>query len=291
MNPEGVIGSLVRWASTSEDIRCVLLTGSRAEDSKPLDEFSDFDVLLFVDNVENVVGREDWVEWRGPALVRYREIRDSDGYEVAADLVFYEDGVKMDFTVAPYAALQSMVETGTLPEDLDAGYRTLVDKDGITSRLPEPSGGAYIPKAPREEEYLDLVGEFWWETFYVAKSLVRRELLPAKYSLDSVMKLQLLRRALEWWVGVESDWRVPTGALGRGLADQLEPELWSEFEKTYVGPGMEENWEALLRTTELFEHVARKVGEALGFEYPEGLSESARTRLIRIRERGAICGS
>jgi aminoglycoside 6-adenylyltransferase len=287
MNAEGVIESLIRWARTSEDIRCVLLTGSRAENSKRLDEFSDFDVLLFVDNVENVVGREDWVEWRGPALVRYRETRDAYGYGVAADLVLYEDGVKMDFTVAPYAALQSMVETGTLPDDLDVGYRTLVDEDGITARLPEPSGSAYIPKAPHEEEYLDLVGEFWWETFYVAKSLVRRELLPAKYSLDSVMKLQLLRRALEWWVGVESDWRVPTGALGRGLADQLEPELWSELEKTYVGSGMEENWEALLRTTELFERVAREVGEALGFEYPEELSESARTRLIRIREKGA----
>ncbi len=57
-----------------------------------------------------------------------------------------------------------------------------------------------------EAEYLDVIEEFWWETHYVAKGLWRDDLLGARYSVDNVMKLQLLRRMLEWRIELDRDW-------------------------------------------------------------------------------------
>jgi aminoglycoside 6-adenylyltransferase len=103
---------------------------------------------------------------------------------------------------------------------------------------------------------------------YVAKCLRRDELLPAKYCLDCDMKHVFLRQMLEWRAALDHDWSLPAGFLGRGLKKRLPPEIWSELERTYVGVGIEDNWEALFRTLALFRRVAVEVGAALGYAYP-----------------------
>ena len=85
------------------------------------------------------------------------------------------------------------------------------------------------------------------------------------------MKVELLLRMLEWRIELDHDWSWKPGVLGRGLKRALPPDLWSAFERTYAGPGIAENWDALFATTALFRRVAREVGQALGYAYPEEL--------------------
>jgi hypothetical protein len=40
------------------------------------------------------------------------------------------------------------------------------------------------------------------------------------------------------------------------------------LEETYVGASIQENWEAMFKTIDLFQKVAIEVGEHLGFAYP-----------------------
>jgi aminoglycoside 6-adenylyltransferase len=103
----------------------------------------------------------------------------------------------------------------------------------------------------------------------VAKCLRRDELLPAKYCLDLDMKHNFLRQMLDWRMECAHNWSAPTGFLGRGLKKALPPDLWSQVERTYVGAGIEENWEALFRTLALFRQVAVGVAEQLGYVYPD----------------------
>ncbi len=49
------------------------------------------------------------------------------------------------------------------------------------------------------------------------------------------------------------------------------------FEATFVGPGIEENWEALFR------EVSRTVAADLGLEYPEELDRGVTRYLEAIR--------
>src|SRR2546430_15586410 len=88
------------------------------------------------------------------------------------------------------------------------GYQVLLDKDSRTSRWKRPSFMAHVPGRPTEAEYLSLIGEFWWEATYVARSLRREDPVFAKFCLDYQIKLEVMRRMLEWRMEIEHDWRI-----------------------------------------------------------------------------------
>ena len=64
---------------------------------------------------------------------------------------------------------------------------------------------------------------------------------------------------------VDHDCPLSVDALGKGLKKRLSPEIWSQFEETYVGADIAETWEALFR------RVAIEVVE--GNVYPQRLDE------------------
>jgi aminoglycoside 6-adenylyltransferase len=159
----------------------------------------------------------------------------------------------------------------------------LVDKDRLAEQLKPPSHSTYLLQRPSEAEYQALVEEFWWETTYVAKNLWRDELVPARYSFDSVMKFELLRKMLEWRVALDQNWAFSPGNYGRYLKHRLDADTWQEFAATFVGPDLDENWKALWRTTALFRRIGKEVGVALGYVYPHRLDEEVASYLRGMR--------
>jgi aminoglycoside 6-adenylyltransferase len=160
-----------------------------------------------------------------------------------------------------------------LPAELDAGYVVLLDKDGLSVGMGVPTYSAFIPPRPTEEAYQTVVNDFFSDAPYVAKCLRRDELLPAKWCLECDMKHLYLRQVLEWRIQRDHNWSLPAGNLGKGLKKRLPAETWRELESTYVGPGIAENWDALLRTMALFRRVATAVADDLGYVYPLDLDE------------------
>jgi aminoglycoside 6-adenylyltransferase len=284
MNRQGdVIDVLTAWAGEQPLVRALLLTSSQANPNAPVDALSDYDIVIVATRVQPLLADEIWVNAFAAPLVRFRDSRSLDGFETHTRLVLYEDGTKVDYTLWPEALLARIVADGRLPDQLDVGYRVLLDKDGVAGRLAPPTYTAHIPPRPSEADYLDLVEEFWWETSYVAKNLWRDELFPAKYSFESVIKFDLLRRLLEWSVELDHDWSLKPGALGRGLKRHLPPDRWSQIEHTFVDADLEANWAALFATAALFREVAATVGDRLGYTYPYDLDERMMQYLARIK--------
>lgn len=278
-----VIERLVRWAERQALVRVLLLESSRASDDAPLDAFSDYDVALVVSDVRPFVESETWLSDFDEPLVRFRDTSVTMGIQTYNRLVLYKDRTKIDYLVWPVTVLQRILEESRLPDVLNWGYRVLLDKDGLASGLPAPTRTAHIPARPTEQEYLALMEEFWWETIYVAKNLWRDEVIHAKYNLEYVMKLELLLRLLEWRIELDHHWSLKPGILGRGLKKLLPAEIWKALERTYVGAGIEENWEALFATTNLFRRVAIEVGSALGYAYPYELDRDVTAYLEEVR--------
>jgi len=279
-----VVDRLVRWANADDDVRALMLTSSRASPSAAVDTLSDYDVVVVLRDIASATADESWLREYGTPLVQFRDRAELHGIATATRLVLYEDGTKIDYQVWPAGLLRRLAIEPRLPDNLDVGYVVLVDKDNLTEQLKAPSYAAHIPKRPTESEFLDVVEEFWWESQYLAKALWRDELLPAKYSFDVVMKLNLLRRMLEWLVELDRDWSIRPGRMGRELKARLDPELWPEVEVTFVGSSIDENWDALFRCTALFGKVARSVAAGLGYHYPDDM-ESAMTRYLkRVQE-------
>src|SRR5712692_72051 len=173
-----VIHRLVQWADSQPLVRAMVLTSSRANDRAPVDLLSDYDVILAVSEMRPFAHEESWLQDYGKVLVLFRDQGQVYGLRTLARLV----------------------------GQLDVGYLVLVDKDHLTQGLTPPTYTAHIPARPRNKEFQSLVEEFWWETTYVAKNLWRDELLPAKSALDFSLKLQGLRRVLEWRIELDHHW-------------------------------------------------------------------------------------
>ncbi len=278
-NPPGeaeVLTNLVSWAKGQDSVRAVILTSSRAIPEASMDILSDYDVVLVVQKVEPFYEDRSWLEEFGPVLVVYRDpLTPYFGFLKTCIVTQYENSLKIDFSVWPAEILQAIAAVPRLPDEFDAGYRILLDKDGIAARLDPPTYGGYIPHPPSESEYRDVVELVFHEATYVAKHLWRGDLMTAKINMDFNMKVRDLRIMLEWLIEIDHDWTVKPGPWGRRLKSWLRPDLWAELEETYTGAGFEENWQALYRTIALFQKVALEVGECLGYRYPQELHDRA----------------
>ncbi|MEJ2130098.1 MAG: aminoglycoside 6-adenylyltransferase [Gammaproteobacteria bacterium] len=281
MDASSVIARITDWATDDENVRAVLLTSSQV--SGDTDALSDFDVELYVSDPAPFLGEPDWQVYLGDVLVRLPpEAEDRDANQFGR-LVIHADGTKVDYSIYRVQVLEEMVRSQRLHTLLELGYRVLLDRDGLAARLPAPSYRAEISSKPTEQEFADTVEEFFWETTYVAKNLRRGELWPWKYSLESVMKLELLRRILEWRVEIAHGWSLRAGVLGRRLKRHLDGRTWGELERTFVGAGVEENWTALFATIGLFRRVAREVARELGYGYPQSLDDRVSSYLRKVR--------
>jgi aminoglycoside 6-adenylyltransferase len=279
-----VLKRLVAWAEVQPTVRAMILTSSRARDDETVDELSDYDVIVAVTAPDEFLGNEAYVSAYERPLARWGDEDELLGLRTTFRGVVYEDGVKIDFTIWPAELLERVAEQDGLPECLDVGYRVLVDKDARTGDWKPPTFQAHIPRPPTEEEYRALVEEFWWSSTYVAKALRRGEVVFVKFVLDYDMKLGVLRRFLEWRLEIEHGWNVRPGVLGRGLERLLPPDLVDALHATYVGGEVNANWDALFATAALFRRVAREVGNALGYEYPQEVDDGIEAQLKAVRD-------
>ncbi len=277
------VAEIVDWAGAEDTVRAAVLTGSRADPEAPTDALSDYDICLFVVEGSGLEDTDDWPQRFGAILVRLDETVTYLDRTVPTRLVQYEDGLRIDFTLAPVDILQRIAGSGELPDWLDAGYRVLVDKDGIAADLPAPSGRGYVPERPGESEYFRVVNEFWWESIYVARNLARGEILPAKYSGECVMRFRCLLPMLEWYVQLDRGWDAPVGPRGRGLPRRLSAEDREALEASFAGADPHANWRALFAASDLFSRMARRVAEDLGYDDSAALADKVSEYLRWIR--------
>jgi aminoglycoside 6-adenylyltransferase len=269
-----VLQALVQWSEERDAVRAMLLTSTRAVPGGQVDALSDYDVILIVREVGPLVTDRGWIETFGEVLVAYWDpiAPDPDtGIPCSGNIVQYVDGHKIDFTLWPGAQLERIAGLTELPAELDAGYRVLLDKDGLTAGLAAPTYTGYQLSPPDEETYLTLVNDFFIGVPYVAKCLLRDEILPAKWCLDYDMRYVYLLPMLEWWAACANGWRISPGVNGKGLRQYLSADIWADLKTTYAGADVEANGEALFRMISLFGRVGREVGAALRYSYPEEL--------------------
>lgn len=287
---QDVLAELTAWGAARDAVRAMLLTSTRAVPGAPVDVLSDYDVILVLDDIRPFVDERSWVEDFGHVLVAYWDPVYREpvyGMDECGNVIQYADGLKIDFTLWSTGLFQRIADAPTLPAELDAGYRILLDKDGRAAKLAPPSYRAYLPVAPSEAAYQLVVNDFLTNAPYVAKCLWRDELLPAKWALDYDMKHLFLRQALEWYVGMIHAWSAPVGSLGKGLKKHLPSELWAQVEAAYAGASMDENWRALMQTLAVFRRVAGDVGAQLGYEYPDELHARVAAYVEQIRALAA----
>lgn len=288
---DAVVAELLAWANARSSIRAMLLTSTRTYPNAAVDALSDYDVILVVPDIQPYYQDRSWLSDFGDVLVTYWDpiyTSPETGLEIFGNVVQYENGLKIDFTLWPIEQALKIAENEILPADLDVGYVVLLDKDRLTDRFRPPTQTVYTPKPPTKAEFYKVVEDFYSDAPYVAKCLLRDELMPAKWCLDYDMKHLFLRQMLEWRMELDHGWSVSAGALGKGLKKRLPEAIWAALEATYVGAGLEENWEALFETLKLFREVGEQVAAGLGYEFPAELDRRVHLFLREYKANGTV---
>lgn len=281
-----VLDAIVEWAENSPEIRAVILTSTRARADGPVDELSDYDVILAIADPSKFADALDWQASIGKPLVRWGDQDELLGQRTFFRGVVYDDFLKVDWTIWPDALLEAIAARERLPPELDHAYRVLFDPDGRTREWASPTFTAYVLHRPTEGEYRAMLEEFWWGTTYVAKALRRGELFFASsFMLEHDLKLIALLRMLEWRIGAEHNWSWVPGVYGRGLERHLDDATRGALAGTYAGLEADAVWNALFGLIELFRGVASEVASALGHEYPVDLDKRVTAHLQRERAR------
>lgn len=250
-----VLERVVAWANAEDAVRVVVLTSTRAQKEGPPDALSDYDVIVALTDLDLF----DPAAAYGTPAARWGDAHDVHGTETLFRGVVYDDGVKIDWTLWP-AVVPALIAERGLTDDLDVGYRVVVDKDRSTARWAQPTFTAHIPRRPTEAEYVALVEEFWWSATYVAKARARGEHFFLRFVLDVDITHGVLRRMLEWWIEADRDWSWKPGAYGRGIERELPDGVAVELADAHG---------SFDRTVTLFRRAALEVGDALGYAYPQ----------------------
>ena len=255
---------ILAFAREHDEVRAVVMNGSRVNPNASKDPFQDYDIVYYVQSVDPFRRSRDVVRCFGEMMILQTPEDMSDppaeGDGHYTYLMQFMDGNRIDLSF--YASNRLDV---TLNDSLSL---VLLDKDDRLGELPPSSDAGYLPQKPNAKAFDDCCNEFWWLNPYVAKGLWRAELIYAKVMLDSHMREQLLKM-LTWYFGVQTGFQKSPGKLGKYLKGQIDAELWALLERTYSDAQLDHIWEALFSMDDLFRQVAKVVANGFQFNYPE----------------------
>ncbi|MBE0686663.1 MAG: aminoglycoside 6-adenylyltransferase [Anaerolineaceae bacterium] len=255
---EQVLGQILDFANQDENIRAVIMNGSRVNPNANQDIFCDYDVGCFVHDLEIFVQDKSWIPYFGDLVIMQFNRNDDFPENAFVFLMQFSDGVRIDLSFAK----MNMINTA----NEDSLTVVLLDKDQCLPPIQPPNESSYITKKPNQADYDLMVNEFWWVSTYVVKSLWRNETVTAKYLFEVIVR-DCLNKMVTWYIALKYDWQINVGKMGKKFGKLLPPDLWRELLKTYPGTDEAEIWQALFAAGILMRKVSIPVAENLGYAY------------------------
>jgi len=237
---------ILGFAKNDERVRAVYMNGSRTNPNVPKDIFQDYDIVYVVEETASFLEDESWIDIFGELIIKQEPDKldkvlgkDVDFSMSYTYLMQFTDGNRIDLHIETKKAM--LKEYGT-----DKLTIKLLDKDKCLPSIPLSTDEDYWIKKPSKEKFFCVCNEFWWVAPYSAKGLWRKELL---------------------FVGINTNFSLSIGKLGKYLDNYLPTDMWEKLLKTHDTKDYETTWNALIVMCELFDEVAKFVSKSLGFEY------------------------
>jgi aminoglycoside 6-adenylyltransferase len=271
---ERVLEQILTFARDHEEVRAVVMNGSRVNPNAPKDIFCDYDVVYYVINPRQFLEDQAWIDYFGDVVMLQQNDDVTHGIEGFIFLMLFVDGVRIDLSFAALSELAYLAE--------DTLTVVLLDKDGCIAPLPLPSDSGYYTSKPTRKEFDEAVNEIFWCSNNIAKGIWRDELPYAKAMYDTVVRDPILKM-MAWYAAMQHGWKLNSGKFGRRLKYHLPSDIWEAYLKTYAGAGYAEAWEALFEALALVRKIGIELAEHLGYGYP--LDDDRRTieYLQRVR--------
>lgn len=254
-----VLMQLIQLANEDENIRSVVLNGSRVNPKAPKDFMRDYDVVYYMADLKNhpYNGSRQWISRFGDSVVvQYEDLEEGSSIY----MMQFQDSVRIDLIFQDIHKMRDEVFKDSLS-------RILLDKDQTDMELPEPSDRTYLIKKPSRELWDLHIVELWWLPVYIAKELWRDE-IPRVKDLYDHYYMESLRYLLEWHIGAANDWNVNTGSSGKWFKRFLERDLYEDYLSLYCGADPQEQWNKLFQAGDFVRRIGVPLAKKLGYDYP-----------------------
>lgn len=254
-------------AKKDERIRAVYMNGSKTNPNVPKDIFQDYDIVYVVTETESFIKEQHWIDIFGERLMLQEPDKLDQGIGMERDfsqsytyLMLFTDGNRLDLHIETIESMRKSYGTDslTLP---------LLDKENCLPAIPPATDRDYYVKRPTAGDFDSCTNNFWWCSQNVAKGLWRDEL-----SYAQLMFIYTIRDALDkmvsWWIGMQHNFELSAGKLGKYFKNYLPEHFWRMYEQTYADSNSDNMWEAMFKACELFRILAQDVANHCNFIYP-----------------------
>jgi len=270
---------LIAWGESLPAVRVILVGGSQARQIKPADDYSDLDITLYViGNYE--LEADSYLEWMRNFAPLWMILNEHD-VERKGWLILYQGGIKVDFAVMPITALQPLIADRYLWNDLQRGYKILLDKDGVAAQLPAPTPFDPPPyRPPTEAQFIKCVDGYFYGVVYVAKQIRRSNMWKVKWA-DQMQQAMLLEM-LEWHAHATGDMPVDTYSRGDFMRDWVSEATWRELHEVFAHFDATDSWKSLIASIRLFTRLTKETATSLGYTYPQQMIDEVTDYALKL---------
>lgn len=267
---------IIAVANKDIRIRAAYIEGSRANLNVPKDLFQDYDIVYIVTETRPFIEDKDWINRFGDRLyMQYPEENiyyPSDIKNCYGWLIQFADGNRLDLHVKTLENALNSLEL----------YKTLVDKDNSMTRKQVLSDERYWVKKPVLDQFSCTCNEFWWCLNNVAKGLWRNE-IPYVMDMINLQIRLMLRRLLEWKIGVDNGFSVSVGKSAKYMNKYLSKEIFEEYLQSYSEAQINAIWNAVFVMCDLFQKISLELSKKLNFTYDLTEAKNSKSYLEHIK--------
>lgn len=258
--PEEVVYETIEsFAHNREDIKAVLLNGSRVNDQVQKDRFQDYDIVCVVEDPSIYLEDQSWIKEFGKPLIMQQNDVILDGRYFSIFLIQFDDGNRIDIQFMPLEKVH-MREEDTLE-------LVLYDPDNIIGVLPSPCDSGYHTQKPKEAEVYDCINNILWCSTNVVKGICRKEFNYVKRMQEQIIRADL-NKLMRWYIASERGWNINTGVFGKWMERYLTSDEWDVYLKSCNGQSYDAMWDSMVLMLDMAGYYGLKLCSNMNLTYP-----------------------
>lgn len=276
MRDKNVMMEIIKkFSMKNENIRLVVMNGSRVNPNAPKDKMQDYDVVCFVNNIEEkpFLNDREWIKGFGEIAMIQQNFFKNDSYIF---LMQFKDGVRIDLC---FVDLSNYFES----LEVDSLTKVIIDKDNLVDNNIKATEESYFVKKPNAEKIFKTFNNLWWIQLNIAKGLWRNEIPYAKFMYDEVMMKQL-RDITSWYIASNNYWEINVGKAGKWFYRFLDKDLYNEFLSLYTDSNINNIWNGLFKSQEYIRKIGGYLESKISYySYPYQDDENVSELVLKIK--------
>ena len=267
--------NIIEYANHDIDIKAIVAIGSTTRIDVKADEFSDLDLIIATENPTKWL-KGEYPEKIGYVNISFIEPEIGGGKERR---LIYDEDKDIDMIIFTPIQFENSIKTGVVQMVMNRGYEIMYDSGGFTELIKQYVSNVHSNPKMSEEEYLNLVNDFYFHNIWACKKLKRGEIWAAKMCVDAYLKNCLLKMA-ELYCFYQNG--VDVWHDGRFFDQWAGDDISEKLKSCFAHYSKEDIWNALIATHRLFDSIAKVVAEILEYDYPLEVEKCAE-RYIQIK--------